>query len=65
MSAWEGEAKEAVLLLMAVIQLIKNKVRHVLDVRELTEYVLCNTGGNVIGVCAENGVTTLADLKSA
>ena len=59
--------------LMAVVQPTKNKVRPVLDYRELNEYVACHTGDNMTDVCNEvlrewremEGEVKLVDLKSA
>ena len=58
---------------MAVIQPTKNKVRPVLDFRELNEYVKCHTGDDVADVCGEvlrewrrtAGASAIVDLKSA
>lgn len=69
---WEG-VEEGVLPLMAVIQPTKNKVRPVLDFRELNGYVMCHTGDDVTDVCGETlrkwrqmrGASTIVDLKSA
>lgn len=69
---WEG-VEEGVLPLMAVIQPTKNKVRPVLDFRELNNYVMCHTGDDVVDVCGETlrkwrqmrGASTIVDLKSA
>ena len=49
---WEGEV-EGLLLLTAVEQPTKNKVRPVLDYRELNEYAGCHTGDEVTDVCNE------------
>ena len=49
---WKG-VEEGVLPLMAVIQPTKNKVRPVLDFRELNNYVMCHTGDDVADVCVE------------
>ena len=69
---WEG-VEEGVLPLMAVIQPTKNKVRPVLDFRELNGYVMCHTGDDVADVCGETlrkwrqmrGASTIVDLQSA
>ena len=50
---WGEDVKEGLLPLMAVIQPTKNKVRPVLDFRELNEYVKCHTGDDVAHVCGE------------
>ena len=39
--------------LMAVIQPTKDKVRPVLDFRELNGHVMCHTGDDVTDVCGE------------
>lgn len=49
---WEG-VEEGVLPLMAVIQPTKNKIRPVLDFRDLNGYVMCHTGDDVADVCGE------------
>ena len=59
--------------LMAVEQPTKNKVRPVLDYRELNTHVECHTGDDMTDVCSETlrewrqveGETKLVDLKSA
>ena len=70
---WEGEEDGGILPLMAVEQPTKNKVRPVLDYRELNAYVECHTGDDVADVCCETlrkwrqveGETTIVDLKYA
>lgn len=70
---WDDEAEGGILPLMAVVQHTKNKVRPVLDYRELNEYVECHTGDDMIDVCNEvlrewrqmEGEVKLVDLKSA
>lgn len=42
-----------VLLLMAVVKLMKNKVRLVLDFREVNVYMACHTHGDTIDICLE------------
>ena len=62
-----------ILPLMAVEQPTKNKVRPVLDYRELNAHVECHTGDEIIDVCSEilrewrqvAGETVLVDLKAA
>lgn len=49
---WEG-VEEGVIPLMAVIQSTKNKIRTVLDFRELNGYVMCHTGDDVTNVREE------------
>ena len=70
---WKEEVKSGVLALMAVVQPTKNKVRPVLDFREMNDHVSCHTGGDAIDVCGETlrqwrqaaGASTIVDLKSA
>lgn len=70
---WKEEVERGVLPLMAVVQPTKNKVRPVLDFRELNEYVDSHTGDGAVDVCSEtlrnwrrmNGAATIIDLKSA
>ena len=69
---WNEEV-EGVLPLMAVVQATKNKVRPVLDFRELNQFVECHTGDDEINICSEkmrewrktNGELELVDLQSA
>ena len=69
---WNEEV-EGIIPLMGVEQVTKNKVRPVLDFRELNEFVECHTGGDVLDVCSERlrewrqveGETEMVDLKSA
>ena len=49
---WEGEVGGC-LALMAVEQPTKNKVRPVLDYREMNQYVECHTGDEVTDICSE------------
>ena len=49
---WEGEVSGC-LALMAVEQPTKNKIRPVLDYRELNQYVECHTGDDVTDICSE------------
>ena len=71
LSKWEGEV-EGVIPLMAVEQPTKDKVRPVLDFRELNEFVSSHTGDDV-DICGEKlrewrkveGQTKIVDLKSA
>ena len=70
---WEGEVEGGILPLMAVEQPTKNKVRPVLDYRELNAHVECHTGDDILDVCGETlrewrqveGEATLVDLRSA
>lgn len=72
LTPWKGEAG-GVLPLMAVVQPTKDKVRPVLDFRELNKHVMCHTGDEVISVCGDTlrdwrrmkGAMTVVDLKSA
>ena len=69
---WDGPVK-GVIPLLAVVQPTKDKVRPVMDYRELNEYVECHTGGDGVSVCAEKvrewrqwqGEIKVVDLKSA
>ena len=49
---WRGEVK-GVIPLMAVEKPTKNKIRPVLDFRELNESVKCHTGDHMTDVCSE------------
>ncbi len=68
---WTGEVK-GLIPLMAVVQPTKNKVRPVLDFREINDFVECHTGDEVVA-CDETlrnwrrlpGVLKLVDLKCA
>ena len=70
---WEDKVENGILPLMAVEQPTKNKVRPVLDFRELNKHVECHTGDDVTDVCSEtmrewrrmSGGVTIVDLKSA
>lgn len=70
---WGKEVESGVLPLMPVVQPTKNKVRPVLDFRELNTHVMCHTGDDATDVCGEtlrawrqmSGATTIVDLKSA
>ena len=69
---WEGEV-DGVLPLLAVEQVNKNKVRPVLDFRELNRYVSCHTGDEAMDVCRDKlrewrqieGEGKIVDLKAA
>ncbi|GFO16630.1 Pol polyprotein [Plakobranchus ocellatus] len=69
---WDGEV-EGIVPLIAVEQVTKNKVRPVLDFRELNKFVECHTGGDVLDVCSDrlrewrqiDGDIEIVDLKSA
>lgn len=69
---WNGDKENGVLPLMAVEQVNKDKVRPVLDYRELNEFISCHTGDEV-GVCDESirkwrrilGGRKMVDLKAA
>ena len=70
---WEGDKQKGVVALMAVSQPTKNKIRPVLDFREVNRSVMCHTGGDVIDICADTlrewrmmeGEMEILDLKSA
>lgn len=70
---WGKEVKSGVLPLMPVVQPTKNKVRPVLDFRELNVHVMSHTGDDAVDVCSEtlrewrrmSGASTIVDLKSA
>ncbi|XP_035827949.1 uncharacterized protein LOC118478447 [Aplysia californica] len=70
---WDEEVDEGIIPLMAVDQVNKNKVRPVLDFRELNEAVECHTGDDLIDVCDDvlrqwrqvEGDTEIVDLKAA
>ena len=70
---WHENVQTGVIPLMAVEQPTKNKVRPVLDFRELNSYVECHTGDDVTDVCSEklrewrklDESAELVDLKNA
>ena len=69
---WKGPIK-GVIPLLAVVQPTKDKVRPVMDYRELNEFVECHTGDEHVAICAEkvrkwrqlDNKLKLVDLKSA
>lgn len=69
---WDGEVK-GVIPLMAVEQPTKQKIRPVLDFREVNKSVSCHTGDDFMDVCSEklrewrrlNGDGEMVDLKAA
>jgi hypothetical protein len=69
---WDGPVK-GVIPLLAVVQPTKDKVRPVMDYRELNGFVECHTGDDGISVCGEKvrkwrqlqGEVKVVDLKSA
>ena len=69
---WKGEVS-GVIPLMAVEQPTKNKIRPVLDFRELNENVSCHTGDEMTDVCSERlrewrqteGEGEIVDLRAA
>ena len=69
---WRGEVK-GVIPLMAIEQPTKNKIRPVLDFRELNKSVKCHTGDDMTDVCREKlrewrqleGDGEMVDLKAA
>ena len=50
---WKDDVSEGIIPMMAVVQPTKNKVRPVLDFRELNGYIKCHTGDDVTDVCDE------------
>lgn len=70
---WKENVSTGVIPLMAVEQATKNKVRPVLDFRELNQYVSCHTGDEVTDICTETlrtwrqttGAASIVDLKAA
>ena len=70
---WTGTTEGGVIPLMAVHQPTKEKVRPVMDYRELNAYVESHTGEGVVDVCAEKirqwrrecGELALVDLRNA
>ena len=70
---WSSDVSEGIIPLMAVIQPTKNKVRPVLDYRELNRYVKCHTGDEMIDICGDKlrewrmveGDMAILDLKKA
>ena len=48
-----GRSRGRVLSLMAISQPTKNKVRPVLDFREINGHVMCHTDDDVTDVCGE------------
>ena len=72
MKQWDGPVRGAILLL-AVIQPTKDKVRPVMDYCELNDFVECHTGDDMVAVCGKKvrkwrqlqGELKVVDLKSA
>ena len=70
---WEGEEPEGIIALMATEQPTKNKVRPVLDFRELNKHIECQTGDGVLDVCSDRlrewrqieGHASIVDLQAA
>ena len=70
---WDEQVVQGVLPLMAVEQATKQKVRPVLDYRELNEFIECHTGDDSIDVCDETlrnwrkheGTLSVVDFKWA
>lgn len=70
---WNEHVETGIIPLMAVVQETKNKVRPVLDYRELNKSISSHTGGEFIDVCSETlrewrqeeGAATIVDLKGA
>jgi len=69
---WNGPAA-GIIPLLAVFQPTKDKVRPVMDYRELNNFVECHTGDDMVAVCGDKlrkwrqlqGEVTVVDLKSA
>jgi ribonuclease HI len=69
---WNGPCK-GVIPLLAVVQPTKDKVRPVMDYRELNTFIECHTGDEAVAICAEKvrkwrqlpGRVKVVDLKSA
>ena len=69
---WNGPHK-GIIPLLAVVQPTKDKVRPVMDYRELNQYVECHTGDEETAICGEKirrwrqfeGVLKIVDLRSA
>ena len=53
LAPWKEDVREGLLLLMAVVQPMKNKVRLELDYQELNKHVSYHKGGEFIDVCGE------------
>ena len=69
---WDGPV-DGIIPLLAVVQPTKNKVRPVMDYRELNDFVECHTGDDMVAVCGDkirkwrqlSGDLKVVDLKSA
>lgn len=69
---WDGPVK-GIVPLLAVVQPTKDKVRPVMDYRELNDFVECHTGDECVAICADKvrkwrqweGEVKVVDLKSA
>ena len=69
---WDGPVT-GVIPLLAVFQPTKDKLRPVMDYRELNDFVECHTGDDMVAVCGEKvrkwrqlqGELKVVDLKSA
>jgi hypothetical protein len=69
---WDGPV-EGIIPLLAVFQPTKDKVRPVMDYRELNAFVECHTGDDTVAVCGDKirkwqqlrGELKVVDLKSA
>ena len=70
---WKCDVTEGIIPLMATEQPTKNKVRPVLDFRELNGSIECHTGDDVMDICSDrlrewrqvDGDTSIVDLQSA
>ena len=68
---WNGPV-EGIIPLLAVFQPTKDRVRPVIDYRELNAFVECHTGDEMVAVCGEKirkwrqlrGELRVVDLKS-
>lgn len=73
LAPWSEHVETGLIPLMAVVQPTKNKIRPVLDFRELNGYVRSRTGDDFTDVCTEtlrewrqtSGAATIVDLKGA
>ena len=51
--------------LLAVVQPTKNKVRPVMDYRELNDFVECHTGDDMVAVCGTFGTKNVGTSDGA
>lgn len=72
LTEWTGPV-QGIIPLLAVFQPTKDKVRPVMDYRELNNFVECHTGDDMVAVCGDKirkwrqlqGTLKILDLKSA